>query len=312
MRKTVLDSVHRLAKQDPRVLFIGSDLGAGVLGAMQAEMPERFFMEGVSEAHVIGMAAGLAMEGYIPYVNTIATFITRRGFEQVALDVCLHRVPVRLIASGGGTVYAPLGPTHMAIEDIATMRALPNMTVVAPADAVEMTQFMDRTLAWPDPIYIRLAKGSDPVITQADDTFEIGRAKPMRAGGDIGFVTTGIMTGRALIAADTLAETAVESAVLHCATIKPLDTEAIIALARSVRVIVTVEEHLRAGGLGSAVLETLSDNDIHTPVLRLGLGDTYIHSYGSQNDVLVAAGLDSTSIARSARRRLESTAAGVR
>jgi len=312
MRKTVLEAVHRLAQRDPRVLFIGSDLGAGVLAAMQAEMPERFFMEGVSEAHVIGMAAGLAMDGYLPYVNTIATFITRRGFEQVALDVCLHHVPVRLIASGGGAVYAPLGPTHMAIEDLATMRALPNMTVVAPADAVEMTQFMETTLDWRDPIYIRLAKGGDRVITASGDPFAIGRAKPMRAGDDIGFVTTGIMTGRALLAADALAADGIESAVLHNATVKPLDAGAIADLARSVRLIVSVEEHLRTGGLGSAVLETLSDRDIRTPVLRLGFGDAYIHSYGSQDDVLTAHGLDPAGIAAAARARLETAAAGVR
>ncbi|MDP6621171.1 MAG: transketolase, partial [Alphaproteobacteria bacterium] len=116
MRRTALDMVYELAKRDPRVVFIGSDLGAGALDQMKAEMPERFFMEGVSEANVIGMAAGLAMDGFVPYVNTIATFLTRRCYEQVAVDLCLHELPVRLIANGGGVVYAPLGPTHIAIE----------------------------------------------------------------------------------------------------------------------------------------------------------------------------------------------------
>jgi transketolase len=307
MRKTVLESVHRLARLDPRVVFIGSDLGAGVLAEMKAEMPERFFMEGVAEAHVIGMAAGLALDGFLPYLNTIATFITRRGYEQVALDLCLHDVPVRLIASGGGTVYAPLGPTHMAIEDIATMRALPNMTVVAPADANEMTQFMNRTLDWAHPIYIRLAKGSDPIVTGVDEPFEIGRAKPMRAGEDVGFVTTGIMTGRALAAAESLAASGVNAAVLHVPTIKPLDTEAILGLARSTRLLVSVEEHSLIGGLGTAVLETLSDAGAATPVVRLGLRDAFIHSYGSQNDVLAAAGLDAPSIAAAVAARLGAT-----
>ena len=114
-------------------------------------MPDRYFMEGITEANVIGMAAGLAMEGYIPYVNTIATFITRRCYEQVAVDLCLHNLPVRLIGNGGGLVYAPLGPTHLAIEDIAIMRALPNMTVVAVCDAEEMKRFMDESLDWPRP-----------------------------------------------------------------------------------------------------------------------------------------------------------------
>src|SRR5476649_2310279 len=145
MRQSALTAVYELAKRDPRVLFIGSDLGAGVLEKFKTEMPDRYFMEGVSEAAIIGMSAGLAMDGFIPYFNTIATFLTRRCYEQVAIDLCLHNLPVRLIANGGGMVYAPLGPTHMAIEDIAIMRALPNMSVVAVADAEEMKRFMVAT-----------------------------------------------------------------------------------------------------------------------------------------------------------------------
>src|SRR6266705_2239124 len=142
MRKTSLDMVYELARKDKRVFFIGSDLGIGTLKQFKEEMPERFFMEGVSEANIVGMAAGLALEGKIVYINTIATFLTRRCFEQVALDLCLHKANVRLIANGGGVVYAPLGPTHEAIEDIAIFRALPNMTIIAPGDANEMRRFM--------------------------------------------------------------------------------------------------------------------------------------------------------------------------
>ena len=144
MRKTSLDMVYQFAKVDPRIVFIGSDLGPGILDGMKKEIPERFFMEGVSEQHIIGMAAGLALNGFIPYINTIATFLTRRCYEQVALDLCLQDLPVRLIASGGGAVYAPLGPTHLAVEDLAIMRALPNMAVLAPCDAEEMRRLMDQ------------------------------------------------------------------------------------------------------------------------------------------------------------------------
>ena len=136
--------VYELAQIDDRVIFMGSDLSPGLLGQMQDEYPDRYFMEGISEANVFGMSAGLAMEGYLPYVNTIATFITRRSYEQIAVDLCLHNLPVRLIGNGGGFVYAPLGPTHQAIEDIAAMRCLPNMTVVAVCDANEMERFMER------------------------------------------------------------------------------------------------------------------------------------------------------------------------
>ena len=180
MRATCLNMVYDLAKRDKRVIFIGSDLSPGLLDDMKKEMPDRWYMEGITEANVIGMAAGLAMEGYIPYVNTIATFITRRCYEQVAVDLCLHELPVRLIGNGGGLVYAPLGPTHLAIEDIATMRALPNMTVVAVCDAEEMKRFMDASLDWPGPIYIRLAKGFDPIVSEEKHAFEIGKAIVMR------------------------------------------------------------------------------------------------------------------------------------
>ena len=177
MRNTAMNMVHKLAARDERVLYIGSDPGAGTLRAMSKEFPSRHLIEGISEAHIIGMSAGLAMEGYLPYVNTIATFLTRRCYEQVAVDLCLHNLPVRLIANGGGLVYAPLGPTHQAIEDIAIMRALPNMTVVCPADADEATRLMEQTLDWPGPIYIRLAKGGDAIVSKAENGFKIGREK---------------------------------------------------------------------------------------------------------------------------------------
>src|ERR1700683_4001663 len=175
MRATCQNMVYDLAKRDKRVIFIGSNLSPGLLADMKKEMPERWYMEGITEANVIGMAAGLAMEGYVPYVNTIATFITRRCYEQVAIDLCLHNLPVRLIGNGGGLVYAPLGPTHLAVEDLAIMRALPNMTVVAVWDAEEMKSLMRCSLDWPGPIYIRLAKGGDPVISRAENAFAIGR-----------------------------------------------------------------------------------------------------------------------------------------
>src|SRR5208282_2469577 len=203
MRATCLNMVYDLAKRDNRVLFIGSDLSPGLLAGMQKEMPERYFMEGIAEANVIGMAAGMAMEGLLPYVNTIATFITRRCYEQVAIDLCLHDLPVRLIGNGGGYVYAPLGPTHEAIEDIAIMRALPNMTVVAPSDAEEMKRFMAVTPEWPHPIYIRLAKGGDEVISKPEHGFAIGQAIVLReasggSGKPVLIVGTGVATTQAL------------------------------------------------------------------------------------------------------------------
>ncbi len=297
--------VYTLAKRDPRVVFIGSDLSPGLLKDMKAEFPDRYFMEGVSEQNIIGMAAGLAMEGYIPFVNTIATFITRRCYEQVALDACLHHLPIRLIANGGGLVYAPLGPTHLAIEDMAIMRALPNMTVVAASDAEEMTRLMEQTLDWPHPIYIRLAKGGDKVVSKAEHGFTIGKAillKDTQAKKPVLIVTTGITTQRSLAAAELLEKDGIHCRVLHMHTIKPLDKESLTHFSATASLIVTVEEHVLAGGLGSAVLECLVDaNALKVPVKRLGIPDVFAKHYGGQDDLLNTYGLQPPQIAETIR-----------
>ena len=306
MRKTSLDSVYQFAKVDPRIVFIGSDLGPGVLDGMKKEIPERFFMEGVSEQHVIGMAAGLAMNGFIPYINTIATFLTRRCYEQVALDLCLQDLPVRLIASGGGAVYAPLGPTHLAVEDFAIMRALPNMTIVAPCDAEEMRRFMATTMDWPHPIYIRLGKGGDEVVSRAELGFEIGKAIVMKEPGAVLFVTTGVMTQLALKAADQLATEGLACGVMHMHTVKPLDGEELLHWLPKVDGVVTVEEHTRIGGLGSAILEFCNDEmpAEAAKITRIGIPDRFATQYGSQDTLLAHWGITVDTLCNAMRKQL--------
>ena len=291
MRQTALNAVFTLAQRDPRVVFIGSDLSPGLLDDLKKAYPERYYMEGVSEANVIGMASGMAMEGYMPYVNTIATFLTRRCFDQLAIDVCLENLPIRLIANGGGVVYAPLGPTHLATEDIAILQALPNMTIVAPVDAEEILRLMDATLTWPGPIYIRLAKGGDPIVSKPDVPFIIGRAIEMRTPGDINIISTGIMTNRALTVAAALEAEGLTCGVLHMHTIKPLDENAVQKWAADTKLMVTMEEHTIMGGLGSAVGNFLLDHNIHCRLLRLALPDRFPMGYGSQDHLLSEAGL---------------------
>lgn len=307
MRKTSLNMVYLLAKQDKRIFFVGSDLGEGTLQEFKTEMPDRFFMEGISEANLIGISAGLALEGKIVYANTIATFITRRCFEQVALDLCLHNVPVRLIGSGGGLVYAPLGPTHEAIEDIAIMRALPRMTIVAPADADEMRRLMPLTVDYPGPIYIRLGKGGDPIVSSDRIPFQIGKALPMREGQHALIVTTGITLKLALDAATKLAERGIEAAVLHMPTVKPLDTVALLEYADRVPVIVTVEEHSVIGGLGSAVAETLAEANFRSAkrFKRIGIPDAFANKYGSQNSLMAGFNISTESIVNTLLELLE-------
>ena len=288
MRKTSLQLVYELAKKDKRIFFIGSDLGKGTLQNFKEEMPDRFFMEGISEANIIGIAAGLALEGKIVYVNTIATFITRRCFEQVVVDLCLHKANVRLIGNGGGLVYASLGPTHDAIEDIAIMRAIPNMTVLAPADANEMRKLMPLTVEHPGPVYIRLGRGNDPIVTSEDAHYEIGKAITMREGSDALIITTGITLKIALDAADILEKEGLNVAVLHAHTVKPLDEQGIIKSASKVPVILSVEEHTLIGGLGSAVAEVIAESSFSSQKLfkRIALPDTFPDGYGSQESLM--------------------------
>ena len=298
MRQACLNMVYDLAKEDERVFFIGSDLGVGTLDKFKEDLPERFFMEGVSEANIIGMAAGLAMEGKIPYVNTIATFLTRRCFEQIVLDLCLHDVNVRLIGNGGGMVYAPLGPTHLATDDIAILRAVPNMTIVAPADADEMNRLMPLTLNHQGPIYIRLAKGYDPIVTNDDVPFQIGKTILMRKGSDALIVTTGITLRRGLEAAAALSEQGVETGVLHVHTIKPLDTEAILDHMAGVPVIVAVEEHTIIGGLGSAIAEIIAESEFQPAkrFKRIGIPDVFPDQYGSQDSLMERYSITATDL----------------
>jgi len=310
MRPTCVDKIFELARCDSRVAYIGSDLDPPILKRMKAEMPGRAFMEGVSEQHVVGMAAGLAMEGFIPYVHTIATFITRRCYEQGAVDLCLHNLPVRLIGNGAGLVYAPLGPTHLAIEDIAIMRALPNMTVVSVCDADEMKRFMDQTLDWPGPIYIRLAKGYDPIVSRPELDFTIGKAIVMREAGAgrrrALLVATGVATTRALAAADLLAAEGIECTVMHIHTVKPLDVEALLQHVPQSDLIVTIEEHTVVGGLGSAVIDALVEelSGSLPPVKRLGIPDAFAKNYGSQDQLMELYGLQPPGIAAVVRNGL--------
>tara|TARA_R110000868_G_scaffold318690_6_gene579417 strand:- start:328 stop:1302 length:975 start_codon:yes stop_codon:yes gene_type:complete len=290
--------VYELAKEDERVVFIGSDLSPGLLDDMKSAYPDRHYMEGVYEQNIIGMAAGLAMEGYIPYVNTIATFLTRRCYEQVAVDICMHNLPIRLIANGGGVVYAPLGPTHLATEDISIMRALPNMTVIAASDAEEMKRLMRATLAWKQPIYIRLGKGGDAVVSREENGFEIGKAICMQASkGEkdlkVLLVSTGVMTQRVEIVAQALAAKSLSVTHLHCHTVKPLDHTSILHHAKDADLVVSVEENTLIGGLGSAVTDCLVENmGRNIPLIkRFGLPDKFPDKYGTQDLLLDYFGL---------------------
>lgn len=298
MRKTCLDMVYELAKKNKKIIFVGSDLGAGVLDKFKKNIPDRFFMEGISEQYITGMVSGLAMEGFIPYFNTIATFLTRRNFEQNIIDLGLHKLPVRLIGNGGGLVYAPLGPTHQAIEDIAIMRAIPNMMVLAPCDAYEMKKIMPQTVRVKGPIYIRLARGGDKVVTKKIKNIKIGKSILFGNPEDILFVTTGITTQECLQVREILEEKNIKAGVLHNCSIKPFDKNSLVRVSKKTKLIFTVEEHLVSGGLGSLVLETLNESSSQSinKIYRIGINNNFVKKYGTQKDLLNYCGISAKKI----------------
>jgi len=303
MRKACLQEVYNLAKKDSRVLFFGSDLGIGTLEQMKQEMPERFFMEGVSEANIIGMMSGLAMNGKIPYCNAIAVFLTRRCYEQIMLDAAMQNLNLRLLGSGGGLVYAPLGVSHLAFDDIAIMSAIPNMTIIAPCDAEEMRRLMPLTLEHQGPIYLRFGKGGEEIVSSADKPFKIGKAILMREGEDVLIVTTGIIVKDCLDAAELLDAKGINAAVLHMPTVKPLDSDTLLRLASKVRVVVTVEEHSIVGGLGTSIGGLLAEANMKKPALkykRIALPDVYPNLYGSQREMMDHFGVSQENIVKTA------------
>jgi transketolase len=287
MRKECLKSIFNLAKKDKKVLFIGSDLGPGVLSEFKKKFSNRYFMEGVSEQAIIGIAAGLAMEGYKPYINTIATFLTRRCFEQVCIDLCLHNLPVKLIANGGGLVYAPLGPTHLATEDISIMRTLPNMKIIAPCDAYEMKVLMKKINNLGGPVYVRIAKGGDKIITNNYDKISFGKAILKETPGEYLFITTGVMAQVALEAIKILKNKKIKVGLIHFGTVKPLDKDILNKWIPKVRKVVTVEENSLVGGFGSSILEHISDYmPKHTSkIKRIGIKDSFSKKYGTQSEL---------------------------
>jgi transketolase len=303
-----LKAVAELARQDERVVFLGSDITKRDVASMAADYPDRYFAEGIYESHLIGMSAGLALSGKIPYINTIATFLTRRCYEQLLLDLGLHNVPVRLIGSGGGVVYAPLGATHLAVDDFAILRVIPNMTIVAVCDAEEMKRLMPQTLKWPHPMYIRLAKGGDRVVSSPDQPFVIGEAIPLKEGSDVLFISTGVATQVALEAAADLLKERVNAGVLHVHTLKPLDSETILTTASKAAAVVTIEEHRAVGGLGSAVAELIAEAGIAPPkgFRRLGFPDVFTEEHGSQALIMEKYGLSANNAAAVARKLLRS------
>ena len=283
MRKSGLNQIFELAKKYNNVNFIGSDLGPGTLDQFKKELPSQFHMEGISEAHIVSMAAGLSSEGFKVYINTIAPFFTRRAFEQIALDIYAENEDVVIFGNGGGLVYGPLGHSHTAVDDFASFHSLSNMIILAPADENEMINMINQSYSIKRPIYIRLGKGGDKIVTKSKE-IKIGKAiKFTKSKIPRKLIcTTGIMLQRAIEIADARED----CDILHFSTVQPLDEGMLIENGSQYEEIIVLEEHLKNGGLGTRVIQALFRNSISPKKFRhYHLGDNYLDICGRQEEI---------------------------
>jgi transketolase len=302
-REAYRDLLLELMADDPRLCCLDSDTGLFNGVDLQAA-GDRYVNLGIAEHNLLGMAAGLAAAGKLPYVNTMATFATTRALEVLKVDIAFNDLPVRIAATHGGLAAGHLGPTHHALEDLAVTRALPNLTVVVPADAAQATEAVRQTVELPGPLYLRLGRNPTPPLGAAAPPFRLGAAQRLRDGDDLVIVACGPHPVLAATqASDTLATMGVGAAVLNLHTLKPLDSEALAAAAAGRRPVVTVEEHWRSGGLGSAVAETLAEL-APTRVARVGMPDTFVQEVGGQEHLLDHYDINDVTVVANALRLL--------
>lgn len=289
-----------LGRTIPEIVVLDADLSASTKTNMFAkEFPERFFNMGVAEQDMIGTAAGLALTGKIPFASTFAVFETGRAWDQIRQVICYSNTNVKLVASHGGITVGPDGASHQALEDIALMRALPNMTVIVPADANETKAVIRTIVRYKGPVYVRLGRANVPFVMPDDYEFTIGKAYLFHIGTDANIIACGIMVDMARKASEMLSTDGIDVGVINMSTIKPIDEKTILLAAKSSKVIVTAEEHSIIGGLGGAVCEFLSERS-PTIIKRIGIQDTFGCS-GSAEELLRFHGLTVENIVETIR-----------
>jgi transketolase len=288
-----------VARERPEVVCLGADLTRQTeTDLFRDTLPDRFFNAGMAEANAIGIAGGLARAGHTVFFNTFGVFATRRCFDQIAMAIAYPRLNVKIVGFMPG-LSSPGGPSHQAIDDVALMRALPNMTVVDAADAVETRAAVRAIADVPGPAYLRLKRGEIPVIFDADHELSLTRVRVLRPGSDVALVASGMMLAAALTAARTLEEHGLSAGVVNSPVIKPLDADGVVAACRGARAVITAENHSVAGGLGTAVAEALAEAGIGVPLRRVGVQDRFAES-GSRAFLFAKYGLDAATIVRQA------------
>ncbi len=304
LRQVHAANLAKWAKDRPEVLVLSGDLtGSTEADLFAAAYPDRFFNLGMTEQNMMSMAGGLAREGFRPFVHTFAVFIYRRALDQLAMSVAYPNLPVRLFGFLPGIV-TPGGATHQAIDDVAVMRALPNMTVIECGDATDVESVLDVADAVPGPVYVRLVRGAIPRLFPAEEGMQLGHARELGQGEDVLWLTSGIATEESLRAADVVRGAGVSLAHMHVSTLKPFDDEAVLAaIGRAKHGVITMENHTVIGGLGSAVAEMMATHGIGRQLVRLGLQDTFAHG-GSKSYLMREYGFDALALVETTERLL--------
>lgn len=290
MRTAYLDTLYELAEKDKRVYALISDNGAIVYDKYRRDFPEQYLNLGISEANMLGMAAGMASCGKIPFAYTIGAFLAYRAFEFIRNDICLQNQNVKIVGTGAGEVYSALGPTHHTTEDLGGLRSLPNLTLICPASPMEVRKAALAAYECNGPVYLRLGTNREPEIYSEDYPFTLGKGVVLREGRDITLIGTGSILHDVLDAAVRLEKSGIHARVINIHTIKPMDQEIIRKAVEETGAVVTVEDHNVIGGLGSAVAEVVAEYGKPVKFRRMGLKG-FSEGYGSYRDVKEANGV---------------------
>lgn len=294
------ETLAALGAENENIVALDADLsGSTKTSVFAKKYPDRFFNMGIAEANMVGTAAGLAAVGKIPFLSTFAIFAAGRGWEQIRQSVAYPKANVKIVATHGGVTVGEDGGSHQSVEDIAIMRAIPNMTVIVPADGEETKGAIRAAAQYKGPVYVRLGRNKVPRVFPEGHTFEIGKGCTLAEGTDLTFITTGLMTAPALSAAEKLKAEGISARVVHIATVKPLDKELVLQAAQETGAIVTAEEHSIVGGLGGAVAEFLAE-ECPTLMKRVGVNDRFGTS-GKADELLKYFGLNAESLVEAAR-----------
>jgi transketolase len=298
------ETVAALADTDPRIVVVDGDVGSSTRADIfEKAHPDRYLQMGIAEQNMLGVAAGLATMGLVPFISTFVSFAVVRPLDQVRVLIAQTGANVKITPSYGGLFTGQTGMSHIIVDDLAIMRAMPGMVTVVPADDVEAAQALRWAAGYEGPCYVRLGRDATPRLFGEDHVFRFGRAEVIREGSDVSLIATGAQTARTVQAAELLAADGIDAHVVHVATIKPLDVDAIIAAADRTGHVITVEEHTVIGGLGGAVAEVLGEHR-PTRIHRIGLEDVYVQS-GPNDALLDIYGLSAARVAEQVRARLE-------